>query len=1092
MAAATERLTALLQSAAPADAELLARFVRARDEAAFAAIVERHGQWVLGVCRRVAGEADADDVFQAVFLTLSRNAHRLRRPESLPAWLHATAHRLSLNAVRARRRRDSAENRAPAKSATSPLDELSARELLAILDSLIQKLPEQDRSALILICLDGLSLEEAAGRLGVTCGTVKGRLERGRARLRKLLEKQGLAGPAVIGAGLLVASPGAIAQPLMDTTVAVSLGKSLPSTAAKALLTTPSWRYLTAALLVAAITGSAGLLTLTKTDTPAQPPGNPPKKAETEQLPPGVVARLGVPRLPLRSPMAFAPDGRTFLGVSGDTVIRFDAATGKAISQTKFSETFSIPQLSTDGNRIAEIRLSFDQNNRRVTARVWDTSTKRLLFERSLPDMVISRMAMSGNKEWLAAVVFSTNGKPATRIEVWDLSDPKDRKLEPFATDGGDLVFSPTGNRLLVWNGMRGIRCWDVARDRIEWTSKGRCDQAIFSPDGRMVLRWDAIAKIWFAMDAAKGKPLEGLKFPTERAYSNPIVAPDNRTFVLPTKRGVILWDLKEGRERCLLPGTDRDTVADASYVGPFAPDGKSFLTNFGALQRHELATGRPLWPDTTELGQTTPPAALVYSADGKWLASGSYEDYTVRIWDVKVGRVFHTLRGHTSYVRALAFAPDGKTLVTGGGDSTLRVWDVASGRELRVIRLHDERDRTEHQQVVALELSAEGNKAAIFGLQRLGKAGNNDDAYSVWDLSSGKLLEKRKNAFGAESDLVHGLVMPQPALLRDNGVIVGKDGALARPAPKKQQNENLHDAHIAANQFVAAAAVYHRDNPAGFRGVLVWEVATGQPIARVPVKELEQISFARSGSNFVTINRSEIQNWDIRTGKVVRSQPVGRTAARLGTTSLAVSPDGKTAATGHNDTTILLWDIAPPELKPAPLTASERDKFWTDLAGSDAAKAFAAVCRFADVPNQSLPFLKEKLRAIYRPTVGEVKNLVADLQSPVFKTREAAEKTLRSFTDLDESPLRDALKADLSPEARKRIEAILASLSPAVAPQGEALRGVRVVWVLERIGMPEARKLLEMLAIGDSRLAREAKAALERSESQFNSKLIK
>ncbi len=177
MAAATERLTALLQAAAPADAELLARFVRARDEAAFAAIVDRHGGWVLGVCRRIAGAADADDVFQAVFLSLSKTAHRLRRPEALPAWLHAAAHRLSLNAVRARKRRDCAEKRAPIKSGSDPLDELSARELLAVLDSSIQKLPEQDRSALILCCLDGLSLDEAAARLGMTSGTVKGRLE---------------------------------------------------------------------------------------------------------------------------------------------------------------------------------------------------------------------------------------------------------------------------------------------------------------------------------------------------------------------------------------------------------------------------------------------------------------------------------------------------------------------------------------------------------------------------------------------------------------------------------------------------------------------------------------------------------------------------------------------------------------------------------------------------------------------------------------------------------------------------------------------------------------------------------------------------
>src|SRR5262245_15913852 len=247
--APTARLTALLEAAAPADRHLLQQFVQSRDEKAFAALVERHGKWVLGVCRRVAGETDADDVFQAVFLALSRNAHRLRRPDALPAWLHATAHRLSLNALRARRRRHSAEDRAPIKPATNPLDDLSARELLTLLDAAIHKLPEPHRLAVILCCLDGLSLDEAANRLGVTSGVIKGRLERGRAQLRKLLGKHGLALPAVFGAGLLVVSPSAVARPLVESTLAVSMGKSLPSASVKALLSSSPRRLVRVVLL---------------------------------------------------------------------------------------------------------------------------------------------------------------------------------------------------------------------------------------------------------------------------------------------------------------------------------------------------------------------------------------------------------------------------------------------------------------------------------------------------------------------------------------------------------------------------------------------------------------------------------------------------------------------------------------------------------------------------------------------------------------------------------------------------------------------------------------------------------------------------
>src|SRR5262249_44407341 len=151
----------------PADAELLGRFVSRRDEAAFATLVQRHGPMVLGVCRRLLhNEQDAEDAFQATFLTLARKASSLRRHEALAGWLHAVARRTACPARSRAARRRQYEGRAAEAAQQDFITAVAWRDLQPLLDEEVQRLPAECRIAFVLVYLQGLTYRQAARQLG--------------------------------------------------------------------------------------------------------------------------------------------------------------------------------------------------------------------------------------------------------------------------------------------------------------------------------------------------------------------------------------------------------------------------------------------------------------------------------------------------------------------------------------------------------------------------------------------------------------------------------------------------------------------------------------------------------------------------------------------------------------------------------------------------------------------------------------------------------------------------------------------------------------------------------------------------------------
>jgi|GEM_PF-4452352 len=175
---------------AVSDADLLERFARYADHAAFEVLLRRHGPMVYGVCRRVLADTDAEDAFQATFLVLIRKARSIRGGDRLGPWLYGVACRVAMNA-RSRRTRFAPTIAEAAEMIADPTVPTEIPDWLPILDAELAALPAKYRDALVLCELQGATRAEAARALGLREGTLSSRLARGRELLRKRLLKHG-------------------------------------------------------------------------------------------------------------------------------------------------------------------------------------------------------------------------------------------------------------------------------------------------------------------------------------------------------------------------------------------------------------------------------------------------------------------------------------------------------------------------------------------------------------------------------------------------------------------------------------------------------------------------------------------------------------------------------------------------------------------------------------------------------------------------------------------------------------------------------------------------------------------------------------
>ena len=883
-------------------------------------LVQKYQKSVHALAWRKIGDFHiAEEITQDTFLHVYKKLPALKNPNQFAGWLYVIADRRCIAWLRKKKRamqsleatsEEKLEETAYACYISEQREEAEVDRRREIVQNLLEKLPESERTVVILHYLGEMTCEAISKFLGVSPNTVKSRLSRARKRLRaeESLIRETL--------GSVSLSPNLTENIMRDI---ANINQTQPS-GSKPLL--PLGALGSSIVLVILLIGASNQY-LTQFQLPYS------LDAQSETT-------IEIVEMPVIPNIKSKPDVQNRVG--SDAVPGKSSNDGSAKGETSMqnnlvqdSTKWKLPEgakARLGKGYVYELTYSPDGKLFAVsgTMGIWiyDAHTgeeRNLLLGHGSGG--VPAVAFSPNNKLLAS------GRRDKTIRLWD---PQTGQHKATFTGHQNAVysvaFSPDGKTLASGGEDETIRLWDVATEELLLTFAGHAggiSDVIFSPDGGMLAShgWDEVIHLW---DSNTGEFLRSLTGHAGNVYSI-AYSPDSKMLASGCEDGTIrLWETQTGQLKATLTvSTDSDDVD--SVV--FSPDGQTLVGashEDAMIQFWDVASGERQKtiespPDTTE--------KTVFSPDGSTLASAG-SDGTVRFWDVATTTPIRTLTGYANLFTDMAYSPDGKTLATVSSMNRLRLWDTRTGKLMKTylprsgslfciafspdgvtLACGGSADNSvwllntetgEHGQVFTGH--TDNIESVVFSRDgQMLASGDSNGTIHLWDTVTGdtlKILEWHNN-------YVRTL-----AFSPDGKMLVSTSDSEIRfwDINTWETIRKVSDYDVSISPDWKTFVTYGSD-----RIVKYWHMDSDDPLKTITPEEKPCFPmYSPDGHTFATIDYEgdTISFWDANTSEVIQTFAHGHIKSHQseGIMFKSYSPDGRTFATAGWDSTILLWDV--------------------------------------------------------------------------------------------------------------------------------------------------------------------------------------